>query len=101
MSGFGRAEATAGGVRATCEIRTGNRRHLDVALSLPSFLQEHDPDLRRVIAASLGRGRADVTIAVAAAGPAVRRPVLDLGLARWYGARLAALARELKACLLY
>lgn len=97
MSGFGRAEATAGGLRAVCEIRTVNHRHLDVALSLPSYLQEHDPELRKLVAESLGRGRADITVSVGAAGAQTTRPTLDLKLARWYGARLAALARELKA----
>src|SRR2546428_577752 len=51
MTGFGRAEVSAGPVAISVEARSLNHRHLDVTLRLPRALADLEMDARR------GRGR--------------------------------------------
>ncbi len=95
MSGYGRAAARIGGWESICEIRTVNHRNLDIGLNLPAGLLGADPALRRILRVGLARGRAELTISMAARGRGGARPVLDGRLAAWYGRRLRGLARDL------
>lgn len=56
MTGYGRAEGEAQGLKVTCEIRSLNGRYLDTDLRLPKFLYELDPPLRRMLTEKLDRG---------------------------------------------
>lgn len=60
MTGYGRAEGEAHGLKVTCEIRSLNGRYLDIDLRLPKFLYEIDPELRRMLSAKLERGTVTV-----------------------------------------
>jgi len=95
MTGFGRAEASTGGVVITAEARSVNHRHLDVAMRLPRTLASFEPDLRRLVASRVERGRVDVAVQV---GPAAETPPqrvrMDAALAREYLDQVRAFARE-------
>lgn len=56
MTGFGRAEGQAAGLKAVCEIRSLNGRYLDADIRLPKFLFEIDPQIRRLLNEKLERG---------------------------------------------
>jgi len=85
MTGFGRAEASGGGIVVTAELRSVNHRHLDIALRLPRTLTSFEADLRRLIASRLERGRVDVAVQVApAAEVAPQRVRMDATVAREY-----------------
>ena len=96
MTGFGRAEASGGGVVVTAELRSVNHRHLDVALRLPRTLSSFEPDLRRLIASRVERGRIDLSVQVApAAEAAPQRVRIDAAFAREYLEQAETLGREL------
>jgi len=94
MSGFGRGESAAAGVRVVCEIRSVNQRGLDISLSCADRMLWADPLLRRLVSASIRRGRVDVNVSVAS-DPGVGGGLLDAGLAERYGRELLRVARKL------
>src|SRR5213593_3833675 len=80
MTGFGRAEVSAGPVAISVEARSLNHRHLDVTLRLPRALADLEMDARRLIQSRLERalGAAigiggDVTLAWVLERPGVVR----------------------------
>jgi len=95
MTGFGRAEVSGGGAVVTVEARSVNHRHLDVALRLPRALTSFEPDLRRLVASRVERGRVDIAVQVApAAGAAPQRVRMDAALAREYIDQARTFARD-------
>lgn len=60
MTGFGRAEGSFNGIKATCEMRSLNGRYLDIDLRLPKFLMEIDPEIRKMLTEKLERGSVTV-----------------------------------------
>ncbi|AKJ63489.1 YicC/YloC family endoribonuclease [Kiritimatiella glycovorans] len=90
MTGYGRGEGVRGGVRATVELSSVNRKQCDIALQLPRPYAALEPDLRRLAREVIERGR--VTGAVSfrwSSGPS-RRVEIDRD-------RAAETARELRA----
>ena len=57
MTGYGRGDSSAKGVQLTAEISSVNRRQVEVAVSLPSELDSLESDLRKIVLASVARGR--------------------------------------------
>jgi uncharacterized protein (TIGR00255 family) len=96
MSGLGRGTAEAGGVRIACEIRTVNQRGLDVSISSSERMPWAEPLIRRLVAASVDRGRVDVNLAVAVAPGRRSGSLIDRKLAFGYARELSTLARRLK-----
>lgn len=70
MTGFGRGEADADGVRVVVDVRTANHKGLDIKVRLPRDLAEHEPAVLRMMHAHLQRGRVDVACEVEARGSA-------------------------------
>src|SRR3989442_369726 len=62
MTGFGRAEVSAGPVAISVEARSLNHRHLDVTLRLPRALADLEMDARRLIQSRLERGRVEIAV---------------------------------------
>lgn len=95
MTGFGRGESSGETSLITVEARSVNHRHLDVALRLPKSLASLEPEVRKLVASRLERGRVDVAVQSAPApGRAEQRVVVDAALAREYVDRARALAAE-------
>jgi len=57
MTGYGRGNSSVKGIQLTVEISSVNRRQVEVAVSLPSELDLFDVDLRKIVLASIARGR--------------------------------------------
>jgi uncharacterized protein (TIGR00255 family) len=96
MTGYGRAESTGARTSLTVECRSVNHRHLDVSLKLPRVLASSEADARRLIQASVQRGRVDVSVAITTAEGAVLNP-LTVNVAQ--GREYADAARRLAEAL--
>src|SRR5919197_1448709 len=92
MTGFGRAEVSAGPIAITVEARSLNHRHLDVTLRLPRALAGLEMDARRLVQSRLERGRVEITVQLSP-GPetAAQQVRVDQALAAEYVARARAL----------
>lgn len=62
MTGFSQASGENEHLRLEVAIRTVNHRHLDVNVRVPEELREHESLVRKAVAASLTRGRAEVRV---------------------------------------
>lgn len=62
MTGFGKGEAHADGLRFSVEIRTVNGRYGDVSVHLPRFLNELEARIKELVLESFERGRIDVSV---------------------------------------
>ena len=62
MTGFGQAAGSTEAAAVSVEIKTVNGRYLDINLRLPKELASVEPDLRKELQRSLGRGRVDVFV---------------------------------------
>ena len=85
MTGYGRAESTGARTILTVECKSVNHRHLDVSLKLPRVLAAFEADARRLIQASVQRGRVDVSTTVTTAEGTVLNPLtVNVAQAREY-----------------
>src|SRR5437899_12006075 len=92
MTGFGRAEVSAGPVAISVEARSLNHRHLDVTLRLPRALADLEMDARRLIQSRLERGRVEIAAQLSPAPDTPGQKIsVDQALAAQYVARARAL----------
>lgn len=85
MTGFGRASGTLpDGTEASVVVRSVNHRFLDVSLKLRDEWSAAEPALRRLVAASVGRGHVDVLVRTTR--PAARSAAFDPETAARYAA---------------
>lgn len=92
MTGFGRASATGPSCEVTVEAASVNRKQLDVASNLPRSLTQLEPGLRDRVAASISRGRINLSIRISPAASALADTSVDLDAA----SRVVAAARMLQ-----
>ena len=62
MTAYGRASLSSDVGRLIVEVQTLNRRHLEMNFSLPKPLARFEIEMRKQIAARIGRGQVNVTI---------------------------------------
>ncbi len=62
MTGFGRGEATRGGIKATVEARSVNQRFLNVSTRMPGWLSPLESSIRKIVGDSVTRGNVDVSV---------------------------------------
>src|SRR5207245_3198560 len=92
MTGFGRAEVSAGPIAISVEARSLNHRHLDVTLRLPRALADLEMDARRLIQSRLERGRVEIAAQLSPAPDTPgQKSSVDQALAAQYVARAHAL----------
>jgi uncharacterized protein (TIGR00255 family) len=96
MTGFGRASLRRGGVEVNAEVRALNQRFLEIKANLPRGWGEYEAEVRRLVQATVSRGRVEVFIRCAAAGPPRTRVIVNDPLARSYVNELRRLARVLQ-----
>jgi uncharacterized protein (TIGR00255 family) len=93
MTGYGRAEVAGPRLTVSVECRSVNHRHLDIALKFPRALVAYEPDARRLVQASVQRGRVDVSASLMPAGGGAGGILsVNLAQAREYEAAARALA---------
>src|SRR5256886_8146665 len=92
MTGFGRAEVSAGPVAISVEARSLSHRDLDVTLRLPRALADLEMDARRLIQSRLERGRVEIAAQLSPAPDTPGQKIsVDQALAAQYIARARAL----------
>jgi uncharacterized protein (TIGR00255 family) len=62
MTGFGRAEAAAGGRKLTAEVKSLNHRNLELMVRLPAPLSLMEGEIRKQVGAVVSRGRVEVSL---------------------------------------
>ena len=94
MTGFGRAEQTAGDKTFLIDIKSLNGKQFDLQLKMPAFLKPFEFDIRKILSEKLSRGTVDCTISLKDTGQA--KPItINTDLAKAYYKPLAALSHEL------
>ena len=93
MTGFGVADAAAGGGRLQVELRSVNHRHLSLQLKLPIEVQRYEAELRERLRERVERGHVTVAARWLEEPSRAAGTQLDLHRAREY-ARLAAELKE-------
>jgi uncharacterized protein (TIGR00255 family) len=94
MTGFGRGECEAKGLRYAVEISTVNRRNAEIVINLPRELAAMENAVREIIAPAVSRGRATVTASVS--GGSRTRPLVDTEVFRRIHTELLHAQRSLK-----
>ncbi|MCZ6799587.1 MAG: YicC family protein [Nitrospirae bacterium] len=96
MTGFGKREASHGGLTLSVEMRSVNHRHREVALRLPKGFWEIEDKLKALIYRQCARGRVDVTASLGGGKESSKTLSWDRGLAKQYSQALREMQRELK-----
>jgi uncharacterized protein (TIGR00255 family) len=94
MTGFGRAKAERGALQVSAEVRSLNQRFLEIKLNLPRGWNEQETELRKLIGASVSRGRIEAAIRSAGPKPGGRL-IANEKLARDYIEELRGLKKRL------
>ncbi len=95
MTGFGRAERTAGNKTFLVDIKSLNGKQFDLQLKIPALLKPFEFDIRKILSARLGRGSIDCSISLKETGQS--KPVsINTELAKAYYQSLAELSAALK-----
>ena len=96
MTGFGRGEGGAGGIKVEVELGAVNRKQFDARISLPRTLLLLEPQIIDLVHGRLSRGAIKGTVQLSASDAARRKGVgVDTELARTYLQSLRRCAREL------
>lgn len=95
MTGFGRGEATAPGLRVVADVRTVNHRFLDVDLRGTPLPARLEASLREIITTKLSRGRIDVSLTLELTDPDANPVRVNQAAMHAFVAALQELAREM------
>ena len=68
MTGFGKGVAELPGKKITVELKSLNSKQADIAVRIPSALRQSELEVRNRLAATLVRGKIDVTVTVETTG---------------------------------
>jgi uncharacterized protein (TIGR00255 family) len=64
MTGYGRAEIVAGGIKAAVELRSVNGRFLEVSARLPRTLALREAEVKEVVRQKIARGKISLVVSV-------------------------------------
>ena len=97
MTGYGCGECVSKGTKIFVELSSVNRRQVEVSLSLPSEIEALEPELRKILLASVSRGRVSGRVILERpAGKANRDIIINEAQATVYKTALRKLAGEIK-----
>lgn len=95
MTGYGRGEAVAPGVKFTTEISSVNRKQAELVIHLPRELEALEPRVRTELNKRVARGRVTVKISIETGGAPLMGPRLNAPLLRACAQEMRELAKEL------
>ena len=95
MTGFAREAAESPFGTLTCELRAVNHRYLDIQFRLPEELRPKEIEFRRLIAATVKRGKLECSLHLRRALRDSEELMLNHELVRQLGARLEVLSELL------
>lgn len=94
MTGYGRGEAAASGLRCVVECSSVNRKGLEVVCQMPREITALEVSIREAVAATLSRGRINVNVTLASSSTDAAIEI-DHGLAATLLREVRALQKEL------
>jgi len=96
MTAYGRATVASSAGRFSVELQSVNRKHLEInTLGIPAEFIRYDSDIKKWIAASIGRGQINVRIWAAFEGGSPLVVMPNLALARQIKGAWSLLAKDL------
>jgi uncharacterized protein (TIGR00255 family) len=96
MTGFGRGEASVGGVAVSVELRSVNNRFLEVSARLPRSLSLRENDVKEIVRRQLSRGKVTVSLVVERSDAGESGLTVNVAAAREYLRVLRRLRASLK-----
>lgn len=97
MTGYGRGECAANGLKISVEVSSVNRRQSEVSINLPRELEVLEAQVRDEVNKVVSRGRLTVRVAVHSANPnEAGKAQINTALAKEYAKELQKLAQDLK-----
>ncbi len=96
MTGYGKGEASSENGSFVVEVKTVNNRYGEVSLKIPRGFMACEHELRKVVAARVKRGKADLFVQWEPTVEAVQIPAVNLPAAKGYMLAFSELASELK-----
>lgn len=93
MTGFGRGSAATNDWSATVEIASVNRKQAEVVVQAPRELNELDARIRKIVLASVSRGRIQISIRLDAAQSTASPFQIDSNLALAFSAAFTELGK--------
>lgn len=94
MTGYGRGERAAEGVRVSVEMRSVNRKQAEIGLRLPAELEPLENRIRDELGKAVARGRVEVVITLELPGGNAKS-LINRELAAAFAKELGALGAEL------
>lgn len=95
MTGFGRGEASLGGLTVSVEIKSVNNRYCDIQLRMPRILYPLEADFRRRCQQAVSRGKLDAAVSIRQTGDLTGGVQVNADLAAAYDRALQGLGAEL------
>jgi uncharacterized protein (TIGR00255 family) len=95
MTGYGRGEASAEGIRISAEVRTLNNRFFDFSFRAPRSLQNFESELRETCRGRVQRGKLALSLSEARTAEAPAAARIDNTAAQKLARDLLALSSEL------
>jgi uncharacterized protein (TIGR00255 family) len=92
MTGFGQGRAGGEGTTAAVELRSTNKRHLNVFVHLPDPMAEAEAEIRSRVQDAFERGKIDVYVTVEQSDPEALPDAIDADAAMRYKQRLERLS---------
>jgi uncharacterized protein (TIGR00255 family) len=91
MTGFGKSQVEADGLRASVEVRTVNGKFGDVSMHLPRYISELESRIKDLVLSTISRGRVDVSITIQNEEGSQSTPRLNQDVVEAYIAELGKL----------
>lgn len=95
MTGFGKATTQIPGKKITVELKSLNSKQFDMQARIPSTYRELELEMRRRVAASLERGKIDLTITYETLGQGDSNTKIDFEAAKVYMHQIKQMQKEL------
>ncbi len=64
MTGFGRGDASSGGISITVEAKSVNSRYLDISLRLPQSILDKELELKEIVQDRVNRGKLNLNVRI-------------------------------------
>lgn len=96
MTGYGRGESVAEGLRLTAELRSVNHRFCELSVRLPRALATYEADARKIVMEKMTRGKLSLVVSWGNDGTETEEPAGNLTLDRKTADRYLSLLDDAK-----
>jgi len=96
MTGYGRGEAVAEGLRLTAELRSVNHRFCELSARLPRTLAAYEAEARKIVQEKMTRGKLSLVVSWGSDGQEIEEPGGTLSLDKKTAERYLQILNEAK-----